>query len=296
MSMVNEAISKRLTLGAIAGRYGFELDPPYARSVSVTSLADDPNDVRPGALYVPKGPVSKPQLEQAQFAGAYAAMLPTHMRGGQWDIPVLLADPSAAQIGRLASQMAGDPGTVLAVFVVCGEQPDESQAQVDRLAEFLHTLGNPVGRLSASGSLSLERPLSFSYPLGVFDVQRALSICLEDGVNAVVISADDQTLGADALQAVNVDVLGCARQLKDGQAAEVRESAQARYGFTAKEGLKLTTLSPNVSWLAPFISNRNSVADPQADRRLAFAVSMAYAAGVKRSALHTALRMEQGDA
>lgn len=70
-------------------------------------------------------------------------------------------------------------------------------------------LGNPVGVISAGNSQSLERFLDLNYPLSILDVQRTMAVCAEDGAAAVILALSEETLNDDALQSVNVDVLGC---------------------------------------------------------------------------------------
>ena len=53
MSAVSESMNRRMTLGLLASRYGFDLDPAFATEVTVTSIADDIDSVRPGALFMP---------------------------------------------------------------------------------------------------------------------------------------------------------------------------------------------------------------------------------------------------
>ena len=47
MSAVSESMNRRMTLGLLASRYGFDLDPAFATEVTVTSIADDIDSVRP---------------------------------------------------------------------------------------------------------------------------------------------------------------------------------------------------------------------------------------------------------
>ena len=97
------------------------------------------------------------------------------------------------------------------------------------LADFLHMLGNPVGVISAGNSQSLERFLDLNYPLSILDVQRTMAVCAEDGAAAVILALSEETLNDDALQSVNVDVLGC--DDKGLSEAEIVKSV-ARFGCT----------------------------------------------------------------
>lgn len=295
MSTVNEAIAKHMTLGYISSHYGFELVPPFAGGVTVTSLCDNADEVKPGALYVPEGRVDSDQFETAKRNGAYAALIAPDAFGEDgrkdgFDIPVLLAGPSAVQIGQLANDIAGAPAKILAIFAVCGPDPDEVQADAVRVADFLHVLGNPVGLLSASGSLSLERQLDLSYPLGIFDVQRAMAICLEDSASAMVIAADERTLRHDALQSVNVDVLGCAEKMDGRRSRETVAAARKTYGFSSEGTLHLTTIGEDASWM---VAQSSSAEGMDSKRRLALAISMAIDAGVRRGNIRSALRVSQ---
>ena len=74
MSVVSESMNRRMTLGLLASRYGFDLDPAFATEVTVTSIADDIDSVRPGALFMPSMQVDEQQLRQVQALGAYGAV------------------------------------------------------------------------------------------------------------------------------------------------------------------------------------------------------------------------------
>ena len=45
MSAVSESMNRRMTLGLLASRYGFDLDPTFATEVTITSIADDIDSV-----------------------------------------------------------------------------------------------------------------------------------------------------------------------------------------------------------------------------------------------------------
>ena len=92
----------------------------FATEVTITSIADDIDSVRPGSLFMPSAPVDEQQLRQAQALGAYGAVVPHALRGKTEgiQIPVIYAEPTAQQLGRLASEMAGSPSDSLAVFAV----------------------------------------------------------------------------------------------------------------------------------------------------------------------------------
>lgn len=63
----------------------------------------------------------------------------------------------------------------MAVFAVTGADEQAVDAGVSQLSEFLHMLGNPVAVITASGSTSMTRTMNLNYPLGILDMQRALS-------------------------------------------------------------------------------------------------------------------------
>lgn len=103
MSAVSESMNRRMTLGLLASRYGFDLDPTFATEVTITSIADDIDSVRPGSLFMPSAPVDEQQLRQAQALGAYGAVVPHALRGKTEgiQIPVIYAEPTAQQLGSL---------------------------------------------------------------------------------------------------------------------------------------------------------------------------------------------------
>ncbi|WEV41571.1 UDP-N-acetylmuramyl peptide synthase [Bifidobacterium sp. ESL0682] len=292
MSAVSESISRRVTLGYIASHYGFDLEPGFADGVTVTSLADTPDSVRPGALYVLQDIEESSLLNFAVSRGAYAVLVPPSMAAlaQSAGVPALLATPSKATIGALAADIAGTPANTMAVFVVCGDDDEENQADVVRLADFLHMLGNPVGIVSASGSSSLERELAMTYPLGIFDIQHMLAVCSEDGAAAMVISADRQTLRPGALESVNVDVLGSIEPLDKAGSQRMFDEVQQRYGFSIDEHKHLVVCNEESGWLA---GQTAVIRNLDGQRRLSLAIAMAMDAGVRRSNIRNALRVSK---
>ncbi|MDF7641196.1 UDP-N-acetylmuramyl peptide synthase [Bifidobacterium sp. ESL0784] len=292
MSVVSESISRRVTLGYIASHYGFKLEPKFSDGVTVTSIADSPDSVRPGALYVLKGDDDPSLLSVAVARGAYAVLVPPSFasQARSVGVPVLFATPDPETMGALASDIAGMPANTMAVFVVCGEDDQETQADVVRLADFLHMLGNPVGIVSRAGSSSLERELEMNYPLGILDVQHTLAVCSEDGAAAMVVSADSETLRPGALEGVSVDVLGSIETLNRAQSVDMLESVRNRYGFIIDEHKRLVSCSEESNWLVGQSGPANGL---QAQRRLSLAIAMALDAGVRRSNIRNALRVSK---
>ena len=226
MNAVDEYSRVRVTLGFAAKNYGFEVVPAFATGVTITSLAHDVRQVRPGCLFVPIGHVDKRQLEAARDAGAYAALVPPEFRNeaSSLGLPLLVSSYNPVALGKLACDINGDPSSSVATFAVAGDDDDEIHANVIRLADFLHMLGNPVGIISDSGSMSLQRELSLHYPLHIADVQHTLSVCAEDGAAAVVIALNSATFSKNALQSVNIDVLGA--EESSVEKASVESSAE----------------------------------------------------------------------
>lgn len=286
MSAVSESVSQRMTLGHLSEHYGWQLKPEFASAVTVTSLADDLDSLSPGALYMSASTVSRDDLIQAQRRGAWAAVVPHSSRadlGEGVDLPLLFGEPTTEQLGKIASDMAGLPGNILAVFAVVADRDEESEAIANKTAEFLHMLGNPVGVIAASGSRSLERPLNLTPPYDILDVQRMLSVCAEDGVAAVVIALDGSTLRPRALQAVSVDVLG-----SDIASVGARDVAVLReaYGFVADKDLRMTRRNAESDGLAAVTTGPDS-------RRLSLAIAMGMAAGVRKTNVRNALKVAQ---
>ena len=73
MSAVSESIAQRVTLGMLVERYGFEVDPPFATNVTITSLSDAVDTVIPGSLFICTHE-QEPDVLHAAQAGAYAAL------------------------------------------------------------------------------------------------------------------------------------------------------------------------------------------------------------------------------
>ncbi len=287
MSAVNESMNRRMTLGKLASRYGFDLDPAFSTEVTITSIADDVDSIRPGALFMPSGDVDVRQLEQAQRLGAYGAVVPHALRGALEDIqiPLIYAEPTPQQLGKLASDMAGSPSDSLAVFAIVGENKMAVERNVHDLADFLHMLGNPVGVVSASDSQSLERFLNLNYPLSVLDVQRTMAVCAEDGAAAVILALDEHTLNPDALQSVSIDVLGST----DSGRSDVRiAKSVARYGCVVGKQTRIARRTQESDQLAEQAAQAYGREDSSA---LSLSIAMVLAAGVRKSNIKSALRV-----
>lgn len=286
MSAVSESVTQRMTLEHLAEQYGWDLRPSFAGNVTVTSLADDIDSVSPGALFLPASAVDRELLTEAGRRGAYAAVVPHAMREETErfeDIPLLFGEPTVEQLGKLASDLTGNPGGILAVFAVTANDAGETEAIVERTADLLHLLGNPVGVISAAGSRSLERELAMDGPMDTLDVQRTLAVCAEDGVAAVVIALDAATLRPQALQSVSVDVIGS--DIASASPRDVLVLRQA-YGFTVDRSLKITRRNAESDALA-------SVASGPTARRLSLAIAMGMAAGVRKANVRNALKVAQ---
>ena len=291
MSAVNESIMQRMTLGQLAEHYGWDLVPSFATSVTITSLANDVESVAPGALVIMGDDADVDKLHHARARGGYAALVSPAVRETlveESDLPLLFANPTSQQLGQLASHMAGNPSSMLAVFAVCGSTARQNAAVVTQLTRFLHMLGNPVGMLSVAGSYSLERNLNLSYPLNMLDMQRSLAVCGEDGVAAVAVSLDDLTVASHGMQGVNVDVLGSMQPVPVNADQAFIERLQAEYGFKTENPIKVTVRTLESDALARQASGALSQEDEQ---RLSLAIAMVLAAGVHRTNIRSALRM-----
>lgn len=312
MNVVDEYSRVRVTLGFAAKNYGFEVVPAFASEVTVTSIAHDVRQVHPGCLFVPLGHVDRRQLEAARDAGAYAALVPPEFRNEAVDlgIPLLVSSANPVALGKLACDINFDPSSCIATFAVAGDDDDEIHANVLRLADFLHMLGNPVGVISDAGSSSLQRELSLEYPLNIADVQHTLSVCAEDGAAAVVIALNSATLSKNALQSVNIDVLGAEKSQVDDDSKSITKSntkstnnatttvtdtisfysLRQRYGFSSRDHsycVTRSTESDELAQLAEEIGGQNI------KRHLSLAIAMVLAAGVRRGTIKSALRVSR---
>ncbi|WP_019260450.1 hypothetical protein [Gardnerella greenwoodii] len=306
MNVVDEYSRVRVTLGFAAKNYGFEVVPAFASEVTVTSIAHDVRQVHPGCLFVPLGHVDRRQLEAARDAGAYAALVPPEFRNEAVDlgIPLLVSSANPVALGKLACDINCDPSSCVATFAVAGDDDDEIHANVLRLADFLHMLGNPVGVISDAGSSSLQRELSLEYPLNIADVQHTLSVCAEDGAAAVVIALNSATLSKNALQSVNIDVLGAEKSQVDDDSKSTTKSTnnatttatdnisfyslRQRYGFSSRDHSYCVTRSTESDELAQLA---DEIGGQNIKRHLSLAIAMVLAAGVRRGTIKSALRV-----
>ena len=289
MSAVSESMNRRMTLGLLASRYGFDLDPTSAAEVTITSIADDVESVRPGALFVPSADVDVHQLSQAQEQGAYGAIVPHALRGQTDDIqiPLIYAEPTMGQLGKLVSDMAGNPSDALAVFAITGKNREIVESEVRNLADFLHMLGNPVSVISSSDSQSLERFLNLGYPLSAIDMQRTMAVCAEDGAAAVILALDEETLREDALQSVSVDVLACDDNgLSDAEVAKL----VAKFGCAVGKQTRIAGRTQESDLLAEQAATAYGQTD---SRSLSLSIAMVLAAGVRKANIKSALRVSR---
>lgn len=295
MSSISESVSQRMTLGYIQEHYGFSLEPPYASMVTVTSLANDPQSVRPGALYIPAAStqdthVTRADIDQAIANGAYAVLLDESMRGAMSDepVPVLYGNPSEDQLGRLAAQIAGEPSQTLAIFTVTGTDQQLIAQGVRMLAQFLHMLGNPVGTISATDSQSLERALDLHYPIDMFAMQQTLAVCAEDGAAAVIIAMDDETLQPGSLESVSVDVIGCDGVPGPKEAREFVLESCERFGCEPTDTTRIVGRTEESDMMAVQADCGHDTV-----RQLSLAIAMALAAGVRKNNIRSALRVSK---
>lgn len=333
MSSVDIAMTKHITLGYLAEHYGFDVYPDVASAVTITSLVDDVASLKPGSLYVPHTSVDVAKLYAAQSNAAYAALVPHALRRMVHDpvLPLLVGEPSKRVLGAMAADVAGNPSYNLAIFAVHCSRIDETQACAIRLTHFLHMLGNPVSLVCQKGSSSLDRELSLQYPLNAFDVQRVLAIGAEEGCSAVIISLDSQTLQDDAMQAVEVDVIGGDMSLENldplahadnladqpndaagevtqacnnyGESKDPHEHSvdddkrsavkvlQKRFGFDIDAVVQLTVRDDESDEMAQQTLDERASGD--SIRRLSLAIAMTLAAGVRRGNIKSALRVAQ---
>ncbi|MCH9274719.1 UDP-N-acetylmuramyl peptide synthase [Bifidobacterium amazonense] len=295
MSSVSEAVARRMTLGYLTDHYGCELEPSFASNVTVTSLADDVDSVSAGALFVPReitdaNPANL--MEQALERGAYAALAPSDMREtlAGCELPILFGDLTDAQLGELATEMSGAPASMLAVFAVAGPAGGDVAANVSQLSRLLHMLGNPVSVIGSFGSQSLERQLALDYPLGIFDVQRTLGVCQEDGAAAVIVALDEGTFRDGALSGVNVDVLGVDGMDSDPRKGAIARADCERYGFVMDDQTHLIGRTGESDQIAMQFSPLAD-ADMADVKRSSLAIAMVMAAGVRRNNIRNALRV-----
>ena len=292
MSVVTEAVGRRMTLGDICSRYGFELVPQFAGSVTITSISSDIDSIMPGALFTPLQDVDAETLHIAHIRGAYAAIVPhtSEQVGRQAGYPVIIAQPTPEQIGALAASIAGEPSRALAVFAVGGQDGDEVQATAIRLATFLHMLGNPVGQVNAAGSSSLERQLNLSYPLDIYDIQHTMAVCAEDGASAIIIALEPGTLADHALEGTSVDVAGSCDALTPTLLKTTLADWTQRYGLSLEGNNQMIYQrdAETDEIAAEAVDGSAGVGDAS---RLSLSIAMVMAAGVRKSNIRNALRV-----
>ncbi|MDD6373743.1 MAG: UDP-N-acetylmuramyl peptide synthase [Bifidobacteriaceae bacterium] len=292
MGSVCESTTERTTIGDLRDRFGVDIGSGEAAPVTVTSIADDLQSVTPGALFIAGAGVhvSPDLVSAAADRGAYAVLLPTSRKPEfnslDPDIPVLFGDLTPAQLSTLAAQMTGYPANQLAIFTVCG---GDSANCSEALADLLHVLGNPVGLLSSVGSYSLERDLTYSYPLSGLEVEAMLFAAMEDGATSVVIDASDTTLSDGALAGVSVDVCGLLDDVGVSDSPdEAMKRSLARYGAQISENTHTTTRTHDSDEVA---AENVKDGDGVTVDQLSIGIAMVMQAGIRKSGIRNALRV-----
>ena len=115
-------------------------------------------------------------------------------------------------------------------------------------------------------------------------MQRALSVCAEDGVAAVIIAMDDRTLAEHALESVNVDVLGT----EDVNASASLDELKTRYAFVAEHDMSMTSSTPESDEMA---ADSPAMYDRVRLGHMSLAIAMVLAAGVRKNNIRSALHV-----
>lgn len=290
MSSVSATGVSHMTLGTLASRYGFELATPHARAVTITSLADAVEDVVPGSLFIAHGTIGPEKLQQISAKGAYAVMVPSSARATalQGDIAVVVGEPNGQVVGALAASLVGSPAMQMAIFAFQGENRAH---YVDALADFLHILGNPVAVLSAHNTQTMDHMLNVNFPLSALDVQRILSVCVEDGAAAVICALDEQTFKPDALQSVSIDVVGVQGESNVIATDQITQSFE-RLGAILSEQGQIVTRNADSDQIAQQANEDNEISELDLQAQ-SLAIAMTIAAGVKKSSIKNALRVSR---
>ncbi|WP_377938859.1 hypothetical protein [Alloscardovia venturai] len=207
---MNESVNEHVTIGDIRRRYGISTVAPHSDAVTLTSVADELEDITPGALYLsPSSQYDSRIVHAAARRGAYAVffMLPEQSKAVEIpidsEIPVLFGNLRNSDRARICADLTGNPSQALAIFAVQGPR---SIFVMRELYDVLHYLGNPLGVIDSRGGVSLERELWLKTPLSPLDVQRMLAIMAEDGATSVIVHVDDAVLETEALTQISIDV------------------------------------------------------------------------------------------
>jgi hypothetical protein len=277
-----EGENGRVTIGSLRDDYGVRIGSSALEHVSITSIARRFDEITPGSIYIPqRDEWDVDHYSRASGRGAYAILIPPEQdeRIGiaTPDIPVVEAVNFEKDLGALASQIEGEPSMALAVFIVFGHGCSRVNEQ---LAKMLHMLGNPVGVIDSKASprTALKEDVRTTMPLDACGLQRLLGVFLEDGVSAVVISGDEQTLQPMALVGVHADI--CAITTED----DTLDAFTLRYGFKPSE--------------STLVASRDSQSDSIASRigfgllaDISLAVAMALKAGVTEQSISSAFKI-----
>ena len=258
--------------------------------MTITSIADDVESVRPGALFVPSADVDVHQLSQAQEQGAYGAIVPHALRGQTDDIqiPLIYAEPTMGQLGKLVSDMAGNPSDALAVFAITGKNREDRGIRSEEPRGFPAHAGQPrrsdqlvrftvIGTLPQSGISSVGHRCA-TYHGGVR--RRRRSRCY-------ILALDEETLREDALQSVSVDVLACDDNgLSDAEVAKL----VAKFGCAVGKQTRIAGRTQESDLLAAQAATAYGQTD---SRSLSLSIAMVLAAGVRKANIKSALRVSR---
>lgn len=288
MSYANDSGSSNITIQLLREQYGIETLHHDYGPVTITSIALSLDDVTQGSLYIPsKQAISEdPYFMQAQSRGAYAVLVDrqTVVDSAQISIPVLFGSLSAQELGTLAATLYHYPAQAIAIFAIIGQHTERYASQ---LAYILHILGNPVGVISSTMTKSLDSDLHTHMPLSSVAMQKLLSVIVEDGAAAAVISVDQQTLQRGALSCIGVDICALIRDEDHIGHAGINEAA-AYYGAVIGEKIAIATRTADSDELAELFKPH---ADSDELAVLSTCLAMVMAAGVRKNNIRSALKV-----
>lgn len=296
MSGLGDVPIRRVTLDYLKKNLSARTDESFTGLVTFTSCATDLDSVSPASLYVPPASESSiDDLKKAVSKGAYGVLLPESQRSAvstaRLGIPVLFATGIQHKLGNVAAYMEGDPSESLAVFAVFGQGCEKVAA---KLATLLHILGNPVGLVSSQKAYSLNRGLDVKFPLNAVQLQHIEAVGLEDGVAALVIAADEQTLDPNALIGTQLDV--CADTAVAGAAAALDSDADDSSQELPTPNFGASPLpQTHVVKAGMFHSELGQIADSVhlSDSTSRVSIAMALAAGITASSIEQAVQVSE---
>lgn len=217
--------------------------PTAVRDVTVTGLAQDSRQVRPGDVYLARPGAHTHGAEyagQAAKAGAAAAVTDEAGRGRceAAGLPTLVVDDPTAVLGRLSAWVYGEPARAMRLLGVTGTNGKTTTTYL--LEAALASAGHPTGLIGTVESRIRGRALPSAHTTPEApDLQALFALMREQGVETAVMEVSSHALALGRVSGTTFQVAGFTNLSQD--------HLELHGGLEAYYRAKATLFSPELA-------------------------------------------------